>query len=653
LSIAPEVTRVWAKFPWFTRVFCLVSLLLFTGFIYAPGLDSHFLLDDRLALSGLGNIKEYGIVQYVLDGATGSSGRPVSSLTFALQHQQWPDNPFQFKLVNFFIHLLNGCLVFFLARFIFNKIQSINIKSRSLDEQSSRQVDLFALIVTALWLLHPMQTSTVLYVVQRMTQLSAFFTLLGLTGYLIYREIYEKGDAIRGLRGMSLSVFFATLLGVLAKENGILLPLYVLVIEATLYSSCPRTKIFKYWASLFLVSPLLILVAYLVMHFDGHLAKYAYRPFSMGERLLTQPVVLIHYLSDILLPHFKTFTLFHDDFPISKGLLTPPLTVIAILICGSLIICAIAKRKIWPIVSFGLLWFFAGHTLESSHIGLELYFDHRNYLPSLGIFVVLVWLLFRATQFVDKRILFFISFIYFSLLTLTTLIEAKTWADPLKQAIVWQKMHPGSIRAISNLLNMNLKQGHIEEAKKIHKKLSRMMPGDAYLFIKEITISYCFENKPLKDKDWQEIIISAQSAKVLKISGSMAFSEINNLLTNVEKGYCMPAHIPRFALLTVVLAQNPEFKQFRPQLHQIAAFMLVQAGDAPAALANIEEALKFQKTPTRFVLKFQLLMVQEEWAEAEEVLVEFDVYLKHNKKKNIGYRKILDEMTMELSGHIQ
>jgi len=334
-------------------------------------------------------------------------------------------------------------------------------------------------------------------------------------------------------------------------------------------------------------------------------------------------------------------------------LLTPPLTVIAILICGSLIICGIVKRKTWPIVSFGFLWFFAGHILESSHIGLELYFDHRNYLPSLGIFVVLVWLLFRATQFVDKRILFFISIIYLSLLSLTTLSQTKFWADPLQQARQWEKIHPESIRAIVNLANMNLKYGHIEEAKRIHGRLSNIIPDDAYLFIKDVVISYCIENKPLTDKEWNEILSRAQVAKEVKKLGSLAFMTIHNLATNVEKGYCLPSHIPRFALLAVVLAQNPEFKPFRGRLHQIAAFMLVQAGDAPAALANIDEALKFKRTPTRFVLKFQLLMVQEKWTEAEEVLLGFDAYLKHNKKKNIGYRKILDEMTMELNGHIQ
>jgi len=649
------VLHVWAKS---SGLIFLLCLLCFTGFIYSFGLDSRFLLDDNIVLPGLGNIKEYGLMQYILDGVTGPAGRPVSSLTFALQHQQWPGNPFQFKLVNLLIHLTNGCLVYFLARFIFNKIKPTSISFSNTEpigvkSELFQQANLFAFIVTALWLLHPIQTTTVLYVVQRMTQLSTFFILLGLMGYLIYREIYEKGDAIKGLLGMSFFVLVPTICGVLSKENGILLPLYVIVIEAALYGSRSRTSILKYWSSLFLICPLLLLAAYLVVHFDGHLAGYAFRQFSMSERLLTQPVILVHYLSDLLLPQLKVFTLYHDDFPISKGLLDPPLTLISILSCGGLIFIGLKKLKAWPAISIGILWFFAGHSLEASHIGLELYFEHRNYLSSLGIFILMVWLLFEATKFVNKKVIFSITIIYFSVLIFTTWSQAKTWADPLGQAVEWQKAHPESIRAITNLVNMNLKYGHVEEAKTLHKKLSEIMPGDSYLFIKDLMISYCIENKPLKDKNWQEIIISAQSAKVSKISGSMAFSEINNLLTNIEKGYCIPAHIPRFALLTVVLAQNPEFKRFRPQLHQIAAFMLVQAGDVPAALANIEEALKFQKTPTRFVLKFQLLMVQEKWTEAEQVLIDFDDYLKHNKKKNIGYRKILDEMTMELNGHIQ
>ena len=119
-------------------------------------------------------------------------------------------------------------------------------------------------------------------------------------------------------------------------------------------------------------------------------------------------------------------------------------------------------------------------------------------------------------------------------------------------------------------------------------------------------------------------------AKMSKISGGMAFLEMNSLLENIENGYCIPANIPRFALLAVMLASNPEFRRVKAPLHQIAAFMLVQAGDVPTALANIEEALKFQRTPTRFVLKFQLLVAQENWTEADQVLVEFDDYLKHN-----------------------
>jgi len=588
-------------------------------------------------------------MQFVLDGVTGPASRLVSSFTFALQHQHWPDNPFQFKLVNLFIHLINGCLVYFLTRFIFKKIQPANIKSMILEAQSFKQADLFAFIVTALWLLHPMQTTTVLYTVQRMTQLSAFFTLLGLAGYLIYREFYVNGDAIKGLLGMSLFVSVATICGVLSKENGILLPLYILIVEAILYVSAQRTKVFKRWFGFFVIFPLLLVVAYLLVNFESHLAGYSYRPFSMGERLLTQPVILVHYLSDILLPQLKVFTLYHDDFPISRGLLDPPSTLYSLLTCGGLLIIGIKKIRAWPVFSFGILWFFAGHMLESSHIGLELYFEHRNYLSSLGIFVLVVWLLFKATNIVNKKMIFSIAAIYFSLLILTTWSQMKIWADPLGQAMVWQKAHPESIRAITNLVNMNLKYGHIEEAKKVHGLLSEQLTGDASLFLKDISIAYCIEEKPLSDEYWDELLVKAQMAKT---SGSFALMEMNNLLINIEKGYCLPAHIPRFALLAVVLAANPEFKGFKGQLHQIAAFMLVQAGDVPTALANVDEALKFKKTPTRFVLKFQLLIVQKKWVEAEQVLVEFKSYLKQNKKKYLAYNEILNDLTTELNDHV-
>ncbi len=588
------------------------------------------------------------MLQYLLDGATGPAGRPVSSLTFALQYQQWPDNPFQFKLVNLLIHLINGCLIYFLSCFIFKKIQSGNT-----DTGMNQQAHLFAFLVTALWLLHPMQTSTVLYVVQRMSELSAFFTLLGLTGYLFYREKYVKGDTRKGLIGMSVVVFAATLLGVLAKENGILLPLFILVTEATFYKSISRTKAFKCWAGMLLILPLLMMLGYFLVNFDKHIAAYSYRTFTMSERLLTQPVVLLHYLSDLLMPQFKTFTVFHDDFPIARGLFHPPLTLISMLTCGALISIGFLKINKWPLASFGLLWFFAGHLLEASHISLELYFEHRNYLPSFGIFVLMTGCLFKAFEFVNKKIIYIVAIIYFSTLTLTTYQQTKIWSDPLQQAIVWQGAHPKSIRAITNLVNMNLKYGRVEAAKKMHANLVDMMPDDAYLFIKDVTMAYCIEEKPLSDEAWSNILSAAQKAKNLKVSGSMAFTEMDSLLTNVENGHCLPANIPRYALLAIVLAQNPEFRAFKGQLHQLAAFMLIQAGDVPTALANIDAALKTQKTPTRFVLKFQLLMVEEKMADAKQVLVEFDDYLKHNKKKDLAYRKILNDLSGDLDGHIQ
>ena len=143
----------------------LAAVLLLTTVIYWPGLNSRFLGDDYVNLSDLDSVSEYGYLYYIFgSGNAGPSGRPISLATFALQHNSWPDLPFNFKLVNLIIHLANGCLIFFISQFLANMLMR------------GRSRTILPIMVTVLWLLHPMLLTTTLYTVQRMTLLSAFFT---------------------------------------------------------------------------------------------------------------------------------------------------------------------------------------------------------------------------------------------------------------------------------------------------------------------------------------------------------------------------------------------------------------------------------------------------------------------------------------------
>src|SRR5690606_33752094 len=147
----------------------IVLLCAATIAVYYPGLSSNFLLDDVNNLGSLALIPEQGLLNYILAGLAGPTGRPLSLFSFALQAGSWPDNPFAFKTVNLVIHLACGGLIFLICSKLAGYLQL------GLPESL-----LFSLLVTAIWLLHPMQLTTVLYVVQRMTQLATLFILSGI-----------------------------------------------------------------------------------------------------------------------------------------------------------------------------------------------------------------------------------------------------------------------------------------------------------------------------------------------------------------------------------------------------------------------------------------------------------------------------------------
>ncbi len=190
------------------------SILTITSIIYMPALNSGFFLDDFPNLSRLAEIEQYGYGYYIFDGASSIMGRPLSLFSFSLQHAAWPQNPYVFKLVNLIIHLINGVLISLICSFVANYL-SLSFKEKYF----------FIFSIACLWMLHPIQLTTTLYFVQRMTELSAFFTLLGVLYYLYERRNLspDKTWPVYLRTGLILTILMV--LAILSKENGILLPL--------------------------------------------------------------------------------------------------------------------------------------------------------------------------------------------------------------------------------------------------------------------------------------------------------------------------------------------------------------------------------------------------------------------------------------------
>ncbi|WP_305908254.1 hypothetical protein Q9L42_011530 [Methylomarinum sp. Ch1-1] len=406
---------------------------------YHPGLFGGFLLDD------FGNVDKLGdyngvrnldtFIQFFTSGIAGPTGRPISLLSFLLNANTWPANPYPFKLTNVILHALNGYLLLLIIQQILSAVAIPATKASWI-----------ALISCALWLLHPYHVSTVLYVVQRMAMLSTFFSLIGILLYC-HGRLKLSNDQKSAYRFMTSGIVLGTILATLSKENGALLPILLLCIEATIFSSpsCTLPRLRKRWLAVFLILPTVVIIGYLLSrinfsHFDAPMGQ---REFSQKQRLLTESRLVIGYLYNLLIPQMFYSGIFNESIRLSHSLLDPISTLPSVLLVITLPTAAYWLRKKHPFLALAVLFFFAGHLLESTTIGLELYFEHRNYLPSLFLFLPLAYYPL-SSQLKTWR---FAIIGYAAVCALFTYQRSTLWGNPVELSLFWAKQNQQSSRA--------------------------------------------------------------------------------------------------------------------------------------------------------------------------------------------------------------
>ncbi|NMG47469.1 hypothetical protein GO613_05075 [Azoarcus communis] len=465
----------------------LVLVLGLAASVYQPAIPGFFMLDDfdNLAPLGHGVASAEGLQTYLATGNAGPLGRPISKLSFLLDDTAWPSEPGPFKRTNLLIHLLCGVLIFAIGRILFRLAAADSFS------------DWLALAVSALWLVHPIQVSTVMYVVQRMTQLSALFVLLGVVVHLSMR-MSDAALTLRRLLVLSFSLGIFTSLAVLSKESGILLPVYILVAELTILAARKSTPRFRAWRTLFVYLPSALLLGYL-LYIPRWLGSYTNRDFTLSERLLTQPVVLGDYLYYIVTLKVSGLGLFQDDYPIYRSLVDLPVLG-AVIMLAALFWLALSLRKRLPLVSFGILWYFAGHLLEGSTVSLELYFEHRNYLPLFGLLVAFLaaayFILQRVTLY-SRQIILFAALGGGLLSSGITFGYASEWSSPLRLMPIWAVEHPDSPRAQRTYAHTLALAGMTKEALFELDEAYKRFPHDLSIPVMSASIA-CQTDQPLR-----------------------------------------------------------------------------------------------------------------------------------------------------------
>ena len=420
--------------------------------VYYPGLSGGFVFDDGANLLDnqhlhLDELSWSGLREAALSGNAGLALRPVSSLSFALDHYfTGRFDPFYLRLVNLLIHLLNGASVFAFTCLLLRAYTAY----RPDTGYAAGQCERVAFVVAAGWLLHPLALTSVLYAVQRMNSLSALFTLWGLSFYLWGRLRMAGGKS--GLPLMAGGIVGFGTLATLSKENGALIALYALLIETVLlrFQTQPAAnrRALLSFAGVVLVLPVAGAAIYFVSQWDWVLGSYNTRTFTLTERLLTESSVLWLYLKWIALPNNAGLGLFHDDIPVSTGILSPPTTLAAVIGLVVLAAAAAGLARKAPLLSFGILWYLVGHSMESSFFALELVHEHRNYLPMYGILLIVFHALTREGR--NAKLTRFrrgAAALLIVLFGATTALRAMDWGNDI---VLYQREvehHPQSSRA--------------------------------------------------------------------------------------------------------------------------------------------------------------------------------------------------------------
>lgn len=429
----------------------LLGIAIVTVLVYLPGLHGDFIFDDfpNLINNAALQVTSFSMADFwaaAWSSEAGTLRRPVSMVTFALNHYFSGWAPFPYKATNLLIHVVCGIALAGLSRELLQKFRAV--RQPSLSDTAVRWIPI---IVAALWLVHPLNLTSVLYVVQRMTSLSALFSVLALIAFLRCRWSLYNGQ--RNYFAALGALVACTLLAVFSKENGALIPIFALLIELAIFRGRTANgqwdkRVLGAFTAILGV-PTAMVLALLFMHPDYLSNAYAGRPFTLSERLLTESRVIFFYLQSIVLPRVSELGLYHDDFIRSTSLFSPATTLPAIFGVAGLIgtgIYLLARR---PLIGFAVLWFFAGHSLESSVIPLELVYEHRNYLPSYGVLFAFTYAAFRLAERLQlggsSGVIAVVG-----VLTLAgvTFVRAQHWENNVTQALTEAANHPNSARAV-------------------------------------------------------------------------------------------------------------------------------------------------------------------------------------------------------------
>lgn len=533
-------------------------IILFIGcgaiaWAYFNGLSGEFLFDDFPNLAILDQFERDGVwvtLKYLMSNIGISSARPIAYLSFYADISGWPNDASKFKVTNIVFHIANIGLVFLL----FYRL------ALYLDMQKPLWVSVLAAL---LWGCNPIHVSTVLYVVQRMAILSAFFMILAL--YLLLVSFGAKGCWRWGW--LAASGFFA-LCSVLSKESGALYFGFILVLVPLLKSN----KIGVLWlriVKLLAVCGSICIFVYLLMNFDLFVDIYETRGFKLYDRILIESQILAGYVAAAFFPFFAKFGLFFDNYDVAarRG---EAFESFIYLIGLTLILVFFSKiRKLDKLLAFGIMWFLVGHLLESTLLPLELAYDHRNYVPLMGLcFWLSVMIIVRIPKVTEvykinpRLCVYYEAGVRFAIILCSVGVLYAWFGVMWAQTNIWRSNYtlvfndyqgkPNSVRAKMALAELMYAKGHSEVAVNLILEANKVEPENILVLLRLVYVD-C--HSPLAESALSQVgILASKSAQY-----NGAVLAVKQLLDQILVGECPRSHLDKVVDIVKSMRNNKAY----------------------------------------------------------------------------------------------
>jgi len=383
-----------------------------------------------------------------------------------------------------------------------------------------------------------------------------------------------------------------TAFGLLSKENAVLTPLLIVVVEVFVFqfqfapTGQPKGRLTAASFFALFAVPISIGVFYALLHFDSFVGGYRGRGFTLEQRLMTELHVLVLYLKLILAPLPASMSLFHDDFPITQKLDLGIALLAAGFAAAAILAAGLRNRAPW--IGFGILWFFACHLLESTFIPLELVFEHRNYLGLLGptiVVVVLIGAALRAAA--TRRLAFPVLSALALLLAFNTHARALVWSNMELLLVSDYKQRPTSGRVLSGLATLKFKQGERDQAFQYLHELQALSDVEAAPFLGEIELQ-C--KQPAVDP---ELFNKAQQRLESGPVTVFASNSLRNLSNRALKDKCLALTADQLGLLLQTAADNSRFGPgVACQIYEMNARFNIEQRQHAAALDHLQRAIR-------------------------------------------------------------